>query len=477
MRRVSRLRSRTEFLSAPDLDLIHTSTMQVLSEEGVLVPVNQALEVFRKHGFRVDGQRVHLDETRLMDTIANAPSEFIIHARDPERNVVIGGERHIFVPGYGAPFIMEPDGTARPGTLRDYENLTRLADALPNMDMSGHMLVEPGDVPPLLAHLYTLRASMVNSSKPFMGSVYGVQGARAALEMAGILFGDRVSIRERPVMISLINTLSPLGFSVETIEALMEYARWRQPLLVSAYPTAGVSGPVTIAGTLIVGNAEVLTGVVLTQLISPGTPVIYGGTGSAGDMRTANVTNSSPEGAIFTVCTAQLARYYGLPSRSGGCLTDSHLPDAQAGLESMMALLTAVQSGINFVLHAGGMLSSYLTMSYEKLMIDDEIIGMVRRFEDGFGLEVGDLALDVIANVGSGGIYLTEPHTAERFRTELYLPHLANRSNLSRWQAQGRPSLTDAARYRWQNLLAAHTPPTPDATTMAQLDRYVETHI
>jgi trimethylamine--corrinoid protein Co-methyltransferase len=277
-------------------------------------------------------------------------------------------------------------------------------------------------------------------------------------------------------MISLINTLSPLGLSEETTEALIEYARWRQPLLVSAYPNAGVSGPVTVAGALIVGNAEVLTGIVLTQLISPGTPVIYGGTGSAGDMRTANVTNGSPEGPIFTACTAQLARHYGLPSRSGGCLTDSHLPDAQAGLESMMAMLTTVQSGINFVLHAGGMLSSFLTMSYEKMMIDDEICGMIRRFEDGFGLGDDDLALDVIANVGPGGSFLAEPHTAERFRTELYLPHLANRNNVSRWQAQGRPSMADMARDRWQSVLAAHTPPTPDATTTALLDRYVERH-
>jgi trimethylamine--corrinoid protein Co-methyltransferase len=450
--------------------------MHVLSEVGVVVPVSQALEVFKKHGIRVDGQRVHPDETRLMDAIANAPSEFTIRARDPQRSVVVGRKQHVFVPGYGAPFIMEPDGTTRPGTLQDYENLTRLADALPNMDMSGHMLVEPGDVPPLLAHLFTLRASMVNSSKPFMGSVHGLQGARAGLEMAGILFGGQASIREQPVMISLINTLSPLSFSVEPIEALMEYAHWRQPLLVSGYPNAGVSGPVTIAGSLIVANAEVLTGIVLAQLISPGTPMIYGGTGAAGDMRTANVTNGSPEGSIFTACAAQLARYYDLPSRSGGCLTDSHLPDAQAGLESMMTMLTAVQSGINFVLHAGGMLSSYLTMSYEKMMIDDEICGMVRRFEDGFGLEDVDLALDVIANVGPGGNFLTESHTVDRFRTELYLPRLANRSNVSRWQAQGQPTMADVARDRWRNVLAAHTAPTPDAATMALLDRYVETH-
>jgi trimethylamine--corrinoid protein Co-methyltransferase len=476
MRGDSMLKSRPEFLSLSDLDLIHTQTMRLLSEVGVVMPVAEAVGIFKKHGIRVDGQRVHLDEARLMQAIANAPSEFTIHARDPQRSVVVGGDRHVFAPGYGAPFIMEPDGTARPGTLRDYENLTRLADALPNMELSGHMLVEPSDVLPTLAYLFTLRASMVNSSKPFMGSVRGAPGAHAALDMAGILFGDQASISECPVMISLINTLSPLGFANEALEALMEYAHRRQPLLVSAYPNAGVSGPVTIAGTLVVGNAEILTGIVLTQLISPGTPVAYGGTGSVADMRTASVTNGSPESAIFTVCTAQLARYYGLPSRSGGCLTDSHLPDAQAGLESMMSMLAAVQSGINFILHAGGMLSSFLTISYEKMMIDDEICGMVRRFEEGVGLEADELALEVITKVGPGGSFLMEPQTAERCRTEFYLPHLANRKHISNWQAQGRPSMADAARDRWQSILAAHKVPTPDATTMALLDRYVETH-
>jgi trimethylamine--corrinoid protein Co-methyltransferase len=476
VQRTAVLKSRPEFLSEADLDLIHNHTMRVLAEVGVVVPVDEALSVFKRHGVRVEGQRVYLDEAGLMGVIGNAPAQFTIYARDPARNVVVGGDRPVFVPGYGAPFIMEFDGTTRPGTLQDYENLTRLADASPNMDMSGHMLVEPSDVSASLAYLFTLRASMVNSSKPFMGSVRRAQGARASLDMAGILFGDRVTLGERPAMISLINTLSPLAFSDESIQALMEHAHGRQPLLVSGSPNSGVSGPVSIAGTLAVGNAEVLTGLALTQLISPGMPVVYGGTGSAADMRTAGATNANPEAAIFIPCAAQMARYYGLPSRSGGCLTDSHLPDAQAGLESMMIMLTAVQSGIDFILHASGMLSSYLTVSYEKMMIDDEICGMLRRYDAGFGLEEEDLAFDVIANVGPGGSFLMEPHTARRCRTEFYVPRLSNRQIVSRWQDQGRLSMADAARARWPEVLAAHQVPVLDAGTVAQLDRYVEEH-
>jgi trimethylamine--corrinoid protein Co-methyltransferase len=451
--------------------------MRLLHNVGVVVPVNGALEIFKKHGFRVDGQRVYADEGWLMRAISNAPAKFAIRARDPQRSVTVGGDRHVFAPGYGAPFIAEPDGMTRPATLRDYENLTRLADALPNLDLSGHMLVEPSDVPPKSAYLFTLRASMVHSSKPFMGSVYGVRGAQAGLEMAGILFGDQTTIRRHPVMVSLINVLSPLSFSVESIEALMEYARWRQPLIISSGANAGMSAPAAIAGTLVMANAEVLMGIALAQLIEPGTPVVYGATGSVADMRTGGITNGSPEAAIFIVCTGQVSRYYGLPSRSGGCLTDSHLPDAQAGLESMMTMLATVQSGIDFVLHTGGMLGSYITMSYEKLMVDSEICGMVRRFERGFGMEEDDLALNVMASVGPGGHFLAEPHTAQRCRTEFYQPRLANRKYLSNWQADGRPRTADKAREAWQNLLASHTAPLPDAGTLALLDRYVEARI
>ena len=470
------LRTRLEFLSSDDLDLIHDQTMRVLAEVGVIVPVGGALEIFTKHGARVDGQRVYLDEGLVSRALSSVPSEFTIHARDAERSVVVGGDGHVLAPAYGAPFVTEPDGTARPALLEDYESLTRLADVLPNMDMSGHMLVEPSDVSPSRSYLFTLRASMVNSSKPFIGSSQGAAGARASAAMAGILFSDQNLIRERPVMMSLINSLSPLGYSGEMIEALMEHARWRQPVVVAPAAQAGASSPVTIAGTLVVQNVEILTGITLSQLINPGTPVVYGSASATVDMRTGNTATGSPELSVFVVCTGQMARYYQLPSRAGGCLTDSHIPDAQAAMESMMSMQTAVHSGINFILHAGGMLSSHLTVSYEKMIIDDEICGMVRRFEKGFDTSAEDLAFDVIAGVGPGGSFLMEPHTVERCRTEFYCLSISSRQGIDAWQQQGRLSSLEVARERWRSLLESHVPPAPDAITMAQLDRYIEAH-
>jgi len=251
----------------------------------------------------------------------------------------------------------------------------------------------------------------------------------------------------------------------------------RQPVVVAPAAQAGASSPVTIAGTLVVQNVEILTGITLSQLVNPGTPVVYGSASAAVDMRTGNMAAGSPELSVFVVCTGQMARYYQLPSRAGGCLTDSHIPDAQAAMESMMSMQTAVHSGINFILHAGGMLSSHLTVSYEKMIIDDEICGMVRRFEKGFGTSAEDLAFDVIAGVGPGGSFLMEPHTVERCHTEFYSPSIASRQGINAWQQQGRLSSLEVAGERWRSLLESHVPPAPDAITMAQLDRYIEVHL
>jgi trimethylamine--corrinoid protein Co-methyltransferase len=256
----------------------------------------------------------------------------------------------------------------------------------------------------------------------------------------------------------------------------MEYARWRQPIAVTPLVQAGASGPVTLAGALVQQNAEILAGLTLAQLVCPGTPVMYGGTSTAIDMRTGALAVGAPEHAIFIALTAQLAGYYHLPSRTSGCVTDAHGLDAQAGAESMLAMLTAVQSGVNYILHAAGIVSSYLTLAYEKLVVDDEFCGVVRRFCQGLNLTEEDLALDVIARAGPSGTFLTDPHTLKHCRTEFFVPKLINRRALVDWQARGRPSIGQTAQAAWPRLLAQHQPPLPDPIILRQLDRYVETH-
>jgi trimethylamine--corrinoid protein Co-methyltransferase len=463
-----------EILSKDKIDRIHETSMALLANVGVEFPYQEALAVFQGHGIRTDGSRVYLGEDQLIKALATAPKLFTIHARNPERNVTIGGGRTAFAPGYGAPFLVDGGTGKRIPSLEDYHNLVKLVHGLPNQDMSGHLLVEPGDVKPKPAHLQMLYAHMLHSDKPFIGSVAGKLGARHTMEMAAILFDAQVI--ERPVTLGLVNSLSPLGYSTEMLEALVEYARKRQPIIVAALMMAGSTGPITLAGVLALQTAEVLAGIALAQLISPGTPVVFGSASTNIDMRSGALTIGSPELSQIVIAHAQLARFYGLPSRSGGALTDASYPDAQAGFESMLSLMTAVNSGIDFVLHAAGILSSYLAFSYEKLVLDDEMCGLVRHVHQGLAIDQDTLAYDVIAKVGPGGNYLIDMHTVDRCRTEFWHPALCDRSGLEAWMQDGQRDAIMRARQRWQLLLSRHEDPPLDATTARQLKAFVEEH-
>jgi len=461
-----------EFLSPNDVEKIHETSMKVMEHVGVKFPHEDVLELFEEHGFRTDGEKVFFEEQQVMDALASVPRPFTIHAPDPDKSVVVGDGSPVFAPGYGAPFLVDYETGKREPTMEDYEDLVRLADALPNQDMSGHLLVEPADVASDAAHLLMLKAHMLHSDKPFIGSAEGDVGARNTMEMAKILFGE--DITGRPVTVGLINSLSPLGYSDEMLRALMVYAEHGQPVIIAALAMGGSTGPITLAGLLAMQSAELLAGVILTQLINPGTPAIYGSTSTNIDMKTGALAIGSPECSLMISGHGQLARYYGLPSRSGGALADASFPDAQAGFESMFGLLTTVNSGIDFVLHAGGILNAYLALSYEKLVLDDEMCGMMRRYEEGIEVAPETLAYDVIESVGSDGNYLMEMHTVERCRTEFWTPDVADRAGLEQWMETGRKRAVDLAHQRWQKLVSEHEDPPLDETTIRQLESFVE---
>ncbi len=469
-----------EILSKEDIQHIHDTSMKLLENVGVEFPYEPAIATFKQHGVKTDGNRVYFTEAQLMKALETVPGQFTIHARNPERNVTVGDGSPVFAPGYGAPFLVDagPAGGGvvgkRAPSMGDYVKLVKLAHALPNQDMSGHLIVEPGDVNADTAHVQMLYAHMLHSDKAFIGSAAGKKGAQHTMEMARILFGEDL---DKAVCISLINSLTPLGYSTEMLEALVEFAQVRQPLVIAALAMAGSTAPITLAGVLALQNAELLAGVALTQLISPGTPAVYGSTSTNIDMKTGALAIGSPELSQMIAAHAQLARYYKLPSRSGGALTDASYPDAQAGFESMMGLLTTMNSGIDFVLHAGGILSSYLAFSFEKFVLDDEMCGMVRRLHQGIAVEPATLAYDVITDVGPGGNYLMEMHTVKRCRKEFWKADLCDRGGLEAWMQAGKPTAVDRARARWQKLVAEHEDPPLDGTIARQLEEFVEAQI
>ncbi|MFN2227628.1 MAG: trimethylamine methyltransferase family protein, partial [Anaerolineae bacterium] len=277
-----------EILSPEQIEQIHDTSMKLLAEVGVQFPYEPALATFQKHGVKTDGQRVYLSEDQVMQAVANAPRQFTIHARNPERNVVVGGGRPVFAPGYGAPFLVDAapeDGSVvgkRAPSMEDYVNLVKIAHGLPNQDMSGHLIVEPDVANADLVHVQMLQAHMVHSDKAFIGSAAGKRGALDTFEMALILFGGEL---DRPVTICLVNSLTPLGYSTEMLEALVEYAGAGQPVVIAALAMAGSTAPITLAGTLATQTAELLAGITLAQLINPGTPVVFGSTSTNIDMK------------------------------------------------------------------------------------------------------------------------------------------------------------------------------------------------
>ena len=463
-----------QFLSPQNVEDIHETSMKLMQNVGVLFPDSDALAVFRKHGFRIDGQKVHFDEQKVLGMLGTAPKQFTIHARNPRRDVTVGDGIPVFTPGAGAPFLADPAVGMRTATLDDCRNLARLAHMLPNIDTLGHVMVVPADVPANKAYLHVIHAAMVHSDKPFSGSVIGGAEARKTMEMVSILFGEEV--RNRPVIMGGINSLTPLSYSFDMVDALMEYARWGQPIMLGAAAMAGATAPITLAGLLAVQNAELLAGAVLTQLVNPGTPVLYGSASGNMDMKKAMLCIGSPEFALLASAHAQLARHYGLPCKGGGALTDSHSPDFVAGFESMQGLLTAVNSGVDFIVHAGGILSSFKAFSLEKFILDNEMCGRLRRYQRGIQVNPEALAYDLIAKVGPGGQYLTEMHTLRRCRSEFWMPTVSDREEIEAWMAGGQHPAIDRARERWQVLLAEHEDPPLDKTVANQLKGFVEKH-
>jgi len=415
-----------DLLSEEDINLIHNTSMEIFEETGVEVHNEKAREVFKDNGARVEGEKVFLSGDLVEEYLGKAPSSFTLHARNSDNDVQVGGDNGVLAPGYGAPWVTGMDGNNRDATYEDYENFTKLAQASDNLDVLGGVLVEPTDLADEERHVKMMYAAAKYSDKPLMGSALGKKKAREAIQMASILMGEDEIICDRPIVITLINTTSPLGYDNRMLEALMEHARFNQPTVIASLIMAGSTGPVTVAGTITLQNVEVLTGIVLSQMINPGTPVVYGSASTIVDMNTGDLAVGSPEYAKFIGATAQLGRHYDIPCRGGGSITDSLMADGQAGYESMMTFNASMGHGMDFVLHSAGLLKNYMAMSYEKFVMDDEILDMVNNYQKGLEVNEETVAKEAIQNVGHSGHYLKEPSTIKHMK-DFRVPALSNR--------------------------------------------------
>jgi trimethylamine---corrinoid protein Co-methyltransferase len=463
-----------EYFTQSEVKQIHETTLRVMEEAGLDFGYDPALKVLAEAGCKVEGRRVFFPPKLVEEMVAKAPSEFTLYGRNPEKDVVIGGDHIAFIPCYGPPFVTDLDRGRRESVMEDYIHFVKLSYASRSMDITGGMMAEPNDIPHTRRNAEMMYASMRYSDKPFMGGAIGAEAARETIEMASIVFGGKAALTEKPRFISILCSRTPLGFDDRMLGAIMEYARAGMPQLISSLSIAGATSPVTLEGTLVVQNAEILAGIVLCQVLREGTPVVFSGSSSSAAMRFGTLSIGAPEMAVNTAATAQMARFYGIPSRGGGALSDAKAPDAQAGFESMMSQLTATLSGINFVLHSAGILESYITTSYEKFIIDDEICGMCKRIKKGEEIRPEKLAEDIIKQVGPGGEYLTHKHTFQNFRKEFYAPIMEERNNFIQWTKKGSVSIEKIANQKWKDILADYEEPFLPEEIDRELRAYME---
>ena len=452
------------------LDKIHSHSLEILRDVGIRFPCAKALALFKKHGFKVGGSMVHFDEKDIQQALATVPAAFTIEARNPSRNIRVGEANYAMAPGYGPPFIIEPSGAKRNAGLADVEKFCRLVQTSKYLDFNSSIVVQPGDVPAGTAHLDILLATLRLTDKPMMGSSASEAAARDSLKLAEMIWGRL----KKPVMISLIDSLSPLQYAAESVAALMEFAAAGQPVIIHSACSLGSTGPITIAGSLVISNAATLAGICLAQLINPGTPLVYGLGGSPTDMRKGAYVNASPEDAKHIAISSAMGRYYNMPCRGQGALTESFCLDYQAGMESAVMLTVAALSGVHVGLHNCGTYGSMLAMSFEKFIADEDLCGALKQLMKPVELTEDALAVDLIKEMGTAGNYLMQPHTLKRCRDEFFMPDLGVRTLHSSWLAMEPREITARAGRLLEKRLAEYEKPEMDPMLEKKLKQYVE---
>lgn len=440
---------------------LHTTSMEIVETLGIRLHHSKLLEIVADHGINVADGKVFFTENQLLEWCSHAPSSFTIHARNAQWNMLIGGDRteHISY-NSGFPFVVDRSGKRRSAMFTDYVNFLKLVHETPYFNMNGGVMVTPED----LANDNTLYpamlyATLLHSDKCIFGGMGGKEESLMTMEILKRAFSaTKEDLISKPRIANLVSSLSPLQFDEKMLDTLMVFTEYGQPVIISPAVMAGSTGPITMAGTIAVSNAESLVGVALSQILRKGTPVIYGSATSNSDMRTGAFTIGTPESALAVKYCARLAKSYNLPCRGGGSLTDAKTVSAQAGFEGMMVQLVANQENINFNFHSAGGLDSYGAMSYEKFATDIEILGRIRYFLDDLNVDDDQLALDTIKRVGVGGEYLTQMHTAQHCRTAPFTSEVSLQGALSEGQDPN-DALFEKMDKKIQSLLSGYTRP------------------
>jgi len=452
-------------LTEESISRIHETVMRIIEEIGFEVNSETALELFEGAGAWVNRERrrVRLPREKAMELISIASAEVRLCGQCEKHDILLGGNRVYAGTGGTALYIYEPDtDQKRPATLKDLKRIARLVDQLDNIHL--FMLpTYPNELPVEQVDVNRFFAGLDNTTKHVMGGVYTISGVKQVIRMAEIVAGSAEALRQRPLISMITCSISPLKLDGHYGDLVIAIAQSGIPLVCPAEPLCGATSPVTLAGNLAIQTVDSLMGVMLTQIVNPGTPVIFGSVAASTDLRDLKYLAGSVEMGLLNAAGAQMAQFYRLPFYATGGMTDSKVLDAQSGYESAITSLLCALAGANFIHDAAGLMEFALTACYEKLVIDNEILGMVMRAVEGIRVDDDTLAFDLIKQVGPGGNFVTAKHTRRFMRSEHYQPGLSDRNSREEWEQAGKKTSWEKAAEVVEQILANHNHSLPAA--------------
>jgi trimethylamine---corrinoid protein Co-methyltransferase len=462
-------------VSEDQLEAIHNASMQILEEMGIEVLHDEARAILKAAGADVapGTNKVRMDRGLIASKLGLAPRTVTLHARNPNRNLVIGGDYLAFCSVASAPNVADRDGGRRPGNRKDFQNLIRLGQTLDTVHLWGGYPVEPADIHASVRHLDALYDLLTLSDKPIHAYSLGRERNLDAFELVRIARGiDKETLDREVSLFTIINSNSPLRLDIPMMEGVIQMARHNQLTVLTPFTLAGAMAPVTIAGAVAQQNAEALAGLVLSQSVRPGAPFAYGGFTSNVDMKTGAPAFGTPEQMKAALVGGQLARRYGLPYRSSNTNAANTI-DAQAAYESVFSLWGAVMGGVNLLMHGAGWMEGGLHASFEKMVIDADLLDMITNFLMPFQVNDDELALDAIREVGPGGHFFGCAHTQARYRTAFFSPMISDWRNYETWQEAGSPTAYDRANRIYKERLEAYQEPPMDPAIREELNAFV----
>ena len=460
-------------LNEEAIELIEHNAETVLQEIGIeFRDFEPALRMLKDAGAEVDGERVRFPRGLCRQLLANAPAEYIQHARNPERSTIIGGNRTVLAPAYGSPFVRSLEEGRRYATIEDFQNFVKLTYMSPGLHHSGGTICEPVDVAVNKRHLDMVYSHIKYSDKPFMGSVTAPERAEDTIAMIKILFGEE-DIQEKTVLTSLINANSPMTFDATMLGAATVYAENNQATMISPFILSGAMSPASVAGTLTQILAEAMAGMSYIQCVRPGAPVIFGTFASALSMQSGAPTFGGPEPSLVIYGAAQLARRLKVPFRSGGGLCASKIADAQAAYEAANTLHTSALAGVNFMLHTAGWLEGGLTMGYEKFIMDADQANMIAVLLQGVDTSENGQAMDALREIGPGAHFLGAAHTQANFETAFYRSNIADNNSFEQWKEEGSEDAMQRSAKIWRQMLKDYEAPSIDPSLDEELSDYI----